>query len=68
MDAEKRKVYQARSHLLKAEILLKSFSVQKQASSIEIPADTIRSIEAARKSLYNYTLARWGKINLESYK
>jgi len=69
MNTEKRKVYQARAHLVKAETLIKELARTMPKFSSTFPNNAVCNIEIARKYLHEYVKARWGgDIKLENYK
>jgi hypothetical protein len=70
MNAEKRKLYQARGHLLKAEAILRGL-LKTETSPKARPYlnKAYWWTASARRDLLRYIAARWGSIkNLEAYK
>jgi len=70
MNAEKRKLYQARGHLLKAEVLLKDL-IAGDPDPVTRPhlKRGVFDIAHARRKVYDYIRSRYGGIfNLEAYK
>jgi len=70
MDANKRKLYQARGHLLRAEAILKEL-YQADVNPVTRPhLERARfSVTVAGRRVYDYIFARYGSIkNLEAYK
>jgi len=70
MNAEKRKLYQARGHLLKAEVLLKDLA-NGDPDPVARPhlRRAIFDVAHARRKVYDYIHSRYGGIvNLEAYK
>ena len=70
MDETKRKLYQARGHLLKAEVILRALAADDTDPRTRPHVERARwSVSSARKKLYDYIFARYGGIkNLEAYR
>jgi hypothetical protein len=70
MDKTKRKVYQARGHLLKAEAILKELLTTETDPVVRPHLDRARyQVAISRRKVYDYIFKKWGNlINLEAYK
>lgn len=71
MDANKRKMYQVRGHLLKAETILKQLhAADEEPTTRPFLARALFSVRDARRRCYDYIFKRWGGIDptLKGYR